>query len=104
MERFTLDQMVTMLNTMLEADPVRVTSFFVSAHYVDASIADMPIEVAPSAFKDSVELYPLGLINGLVSERKEGETVRRIAADFDESGEYRISRFYIQENDDGSGS
>lgn len=86
-----------MLNRLLERDPDGVSRFFMMFGMVSRDTADLPFELAESALTDSIALFPIGLINGLVSEQSEAGT-RRVSIEY-EDGSYIIRRFYVEDLD-----
>lgn len=94
----TIQQAVDMLNNMLTKDREGVSAFFLRSSFVDFSVSELPVEVANCAFDNVAELFPLGLINGIVAEYSDdGIMVRRIGLEYDSSGRPIISKFLVEE-------
>ena len=92
-----IEGVVTLLNSLLQTDPERISAFFMQSSLVDLAAADLPFEISPSPFERVGYIFPMGLINGIASEYdSEGNLARRIGIEFDESGEPLIKRFYVE--------
>ena len=93
----TVEQAVTLLNKIIKIDPTQLSNFFNSHTLVDKRCANSLFELAPSFYKEYAELYPLGLINGFVSESdEEGRIVKRIGVAYKPESPI-IDHFYVDD-------
>lgn len=96
----SIEEAVELLNRILECDPLRISQFFNLPHLVDSSAADTPFEFAPSAFARNVSMFPLGLLNGFFAETgDDGQVIKRIHAEYSDTGSSVISRFVVAGGD-----
>jgi hypothetical protein len=93
----SVDQAVTLLNTLLRVDPEQISNFFNLNIFVDRRCADSVFEMGPSSYKKSAVLYPIGIINGFVSEYDHnGRIVRRIGVKYKQDSPV-IDSFFVDD-------
>ena len=97
------EETISRLNALLALDPEGVSFMMGTPNRIKDAAVDLPFEFTTSPFKHMLFLFPLGLINGLLSEYDEaGRLVARVAAEYVE-GSHIIKRFYVErfESDNG---
>ena len=92
------DQAITLLNKLIKIDPDGLSAFFNSSFYIDKRCANSLVEFSDTPFKDFAQLFPLGLLNGFLSESdpETGKVVRRIGIKFKHNSPI-IDHFYVDD-------